>query len=499
MMIPTVGFSNPGSAPIQVSGLASGIDTTTLINELVTLQSANLNALTAQQKQEQSLQTAYSTLDTKLNTLENDAWNLSGASTFAATAATVSDPTLLSASTDSTATVGTYNVKILQESTPAQYAGTGGVFAGGATFAKFSQDLATVVAGPPVANGDNFTINGATITYNTGDTMNSIIAQINTSSAGVTATLDMATNSMILTGNGGGPINIVNGSGNLMSDLGLAGGTYTAGQQAEVQINGGSTITSTDNIFTSAETGIQGLTFTIEQGSGSGQINVATDLTGITKNINTFVSDYNDLMSFISTNSTYSTDSSGNTQAGLFTYDTGVQALQSSLQQMMSNQVPNPPGYNNLTEIGIGQSVTSTDTTTSTVTVDATQLANALTSNIGAVTKLFGDPVSVTDPTGGIAVQMNTYLLNATTFANGLIMSGQTTISTDLTTIQSNIDNQNQMLATYRDQLTTEFTNMENVIASYNVSGLTQLLNSLSSLIGSYSSSSSSSSSSTTG
>jgi len=483
------GTTTGSSSLTSVPGLASGINTAAIVSSLEYAQAANLRALLAQQTSAQNLQTTYNTLSTKLHTLLDAVNTLTDPNTLAATVATVSNPTVLSATTSAGSSQGVYDVNIIQSSTPSKLMGAQSISGGSLNLSNplSSAGLTTAVA----PSTGSFTINGASISYDTtADSVSSIIAKINNSAAGITATYDAGADRMILNSNGGGgAITVSDVTGNLAAALGLtAGFTMTAGQSAQVSINGGSPVSSSDNIFTTAETGIPGLSFTISQSSGSAQISLATDTASIKSSISSFVTAYNDVMNYISTNSAITTSSDGTTTtAGAFTYDSSVQSLASSLQQTLSQEVSGlPASLNNLAEMGIG---TNTNVPSATISIfDATKLANALNNNLGTVKSLFSDV------TNGVMSQLSSMVFAATTNSSGVIQSATSNITDQLSNLSSSIDSQTQYLNTYVDSLNAEFQNMESVIASYNSSGVSQILTSLMNMSSAITSTSSSSS-----
>lgn len=156
-----------------------------------------------------------------------------------------------------------------------------------------------------------FTINGVTITVDaTGDNVASILAKINASSAGVTATYSSDTNQITLTNKTTGPQSIVVGASgdtsNFLTATGLttaAGGTAKTGTQASVTVQsasgGTTTYYSNSNQVTNAIAGIQ--INLVSATSTPFTISVGQDSTQLVSAVNSFVSAYNAAVSEINT------------------------------------------------------------------------------------------------------------------------------------------------------------------------------------------------------
>lgn len=477
MSVSSISTTPNFAPPVQIYGLSSGLDSQTIIQDLVNIQSGTLNAYKADQTQTLNVQAAYNTLAGKLKTLEAATQVLSTPLTFSAVMPTVANPSILSASATSDASMGVYNVNVQHVSTASWIQSTGAIGAGGSGVAT---NLSALPGIKDSAGGNSGTgsivINGATIGYNLAtDTIGSLLGNINNNSAaGVTATYDSATDTIILNNNanGAGNIPVTNPGGadqsNLADVLNLSVAVTNPGQQAQIQINNGSPITSNNDTFTPAQTGITGLTITAAQ-VGTTQISMGGNTSVFQTDINNFVSAYNDVMNYITSQST-TTNANGAVQTGPFTGDLGIQNLENSLRSIISQEVTGlPSGLNYLGGIGIGptgQSPTISITNSS-------KLTSALTNNLPSVQSLFTDPIH------GIMTQLSNALLNATANPNGLIQNEANTISSKLSTLQNSINQQTQYLQAYQQQLTNSFANMEILMGQYNNSGLSTILNGL--------------------
>ena len=156
-------------------------------------------------------------------------------------------------------------------------------------------DLATAgLATAPTAG--TFTINGVPINYHAGDSLNTVISNINLAGAGVNAIYDSYEDQIVLTSTTRGPQNITvaDGTSNAASALRLTTSDSTAqqGNATLFTVNGSSTVRqSNSNVINASDLGITGLTFTAS-GTGQTQITIAPDVTNIAAALNAFVTQY---------------------------------------------------------------------------------------------------------------------------------------------------------------------------------------------------------------
>jgi flagellar hook-associated protein 2 len=224
--------------PVQLSGLASGIDWTSIISEMLTIARAPETQMTTEQTTDNEKNSAYQSIGASLTTLQNDVTTLSNPSFFQSRTSSVSDPSVASATASEGTPVGNFAFKVTQIATDSAQAGTpvtseplnptnnvSSLIIGSAGFAS------------PVTAG-NFTVNGQTITIATTDTLQSVFDQISTATGGaVTASYDssmdeisLASSSPIVLGSANDTSNFLqaaqlygNGTGAVSSTSALGG------------------------------------------------------------------------------------------------------------------------------------------------------------------------------------------------------------------------------------------------------------------------------------
>jgi flagellar hook-associated protein 2 len=319
-------------------------------------------------------------------------------------------------------------------------------------------NLATPITGDGSGNGE-FTINGVPITFNTStSTVTDVLQEINDSAAGVTATYDSLGNRFELTdtspGNVGISLNDV--TGNFLAATGLSGGTLQAGNNLEYSINGGGQLTSASNTIDAGSSGLTGLSVTAV-GEGTTTISVNSDTSTISSAINSFVTDYNAVQNYISSQTATTTSSSGTVTPGLLTGDMDVEGIMTNLRQLVDASPGTTSGVLNLNELGIESN--GNDNTLS--ISDPTTLSNALANNLTAVQNLF------TNPTNGLATTLGSYIAN-TNSLTGTLASDENNMTTEIATLTTSISTLQTKISNDQTSLDQQFTDMETAINSIN-------------------------------
>jgi flagellar hook-associated protein 2 len=565
--------TNTNSPNLAISGLASGMDWSTIVTELANAERAPETQWESQQTGIATQQASYSTISSDLTTLQTDAETLLDPSFFQSVTAASSAGMVATASVASGTPPGSYAFDITQLATAAQINGTSGVsqklvpdgnpadvtvgaagFATPVTAGTFTVNGAQVTIattdslqtvfnnissatggkvtasydsstdkisltssdGSPIVLGSAndtsnflqdaqlynnnsgtvtstaalghvntaatlnaadtqtaitdggsgngaFTINGVTINYNAGtDTIQNVINNINASAAGVTASYDPINNRFLLANNSTGDVGISmqDVTGNFLAATGLSSGTLDHGQNLLYKLNGGSQqIVSQSNTIAPASSGITGLTVSALN-TGTTTVNVTPDTATMSNAIQQFVTDYNTLQTYMQGQQAVTTSASGAVTPGTLTGDTTTSDIVGNLRSVMGafeNIAGTSGAVTGLSDLGFqsnGQNNTITLGNSST-------LSSKLTSNLSDVAALFSDPTS------GLATQMNTFITN-TISSNGELpvrTADLTTQSKDITTQISNLESK---ITNDTDQWNSEFANMESAESQTN-------------------------------
>jgi flagellar hook-associated protein 2 len=358
-----------GNAPLQITGLASGLDTNQIITELMSIQQQPITNLQNQESGLTALNTQLTSVQSSLQTLANDAMALMDPSLFQTSQQiTSSDTTRVAASSSTGAGIGGYQVSVSQMANSAQR-----------TFTWTS----------PTSN-DAITIDGHQETISAGESIQDFVASINSDQNATVYAAATNSGTVVLsnraTGNtGSGYIQVADSGGALTEQTGKA----RAGQDAVYSVDGVGG-TSSSNTVAGA---IAGVTLTLNgvtTTSGPVTVNVsppAPSSSNISAAIQQFVTDYNSTISSIQTQLAQAPSGSDPTQGTLFG-DSELSDLLSSMRTAMYTSVSGlSSGMSNMIDLGVstgatsGSGAPSASSIAGNLTLDATTLTNALAAN----------------------------------------------------------------------------------------------------------------------
>lgn len=313
-------------------------------------------------------------------------------------------------------------------------------------------DLATSITDGGSGAGQ-FTINGVAINYDAAsDSIQNVLDRINSSTAGVTAAYDSVNDRFTLTNKTTGDIGISmqDVTGNFLAATGLSGGTLQHGQNLLYSLNGGSQqLVSQSNTITQASSGINGISVTALQ-AGSVTVTANSDTSKLSTAIQQFVTDYNSVQNAIASQQIVTTSSANKVTPGALTGDQTANGIASSLRSLITASVPGLSGTISMLS-GLGIQTNGQDNT---LAVDTDTLNSALSGNLNNVQALF------TDPTNGLAVQLNNYL-NATIGDDGTLTNHQASLTQQSSDINTQIANLESKITTDTQLWTSEFQAME--------------------------------------
>jgi len=189
---------------IALSGLASGFDWKSIVDQLIEVSRAPQNRMRKEQSANATKTSALNDVKGLLSSLKSSLSSLSSTEALQKKSATFRDST-----TDWTATAsanspsGTYNFNFVSEATTSKYQGATGI----ATAIDPSQSLSLISVGRTLTAG-NFTVDGVKITITTADSLDDVFSNISGNVPGVTATYNAVSDRIELTKAGGGNISL---------------------------------------------------------------------------------------------------------------------------------------------------------------------------------------------------------------------------------------------------------------------------------------------------
>jgi flagellar hook-associated protein 2 len=362
-------------AGINLGGLASGLDTNAIIDQLMSVERQPRVRLQQQEALVKARQAALKDVATRLTNLKLAAADLRSPSAFADTQTVESsDPTRVAAARTSGVGPGSYDVAVLQTAAAAQrtYAYT---TSGGATTLTVGGHSTAIAAGASLDDAVSaVNADGSATVYaaNVGGQL--VLSSRATGATGFTASGDVG----------------------LVEDAAKA----KAGRDAQYQVDGGAVQTSASNVVTGA---VPGLTLTLKS-AGASTLTVGApgvDRAAITAKVKAFVDQYDSTTDFIRSKLEEEAVKDPQTDAdrakGVLRGDAMLQGVLASLRTAISDPVPgNPSGLDQLAEIGVstgattGSAAFSQDSVAGRLVLDADKLTAALTANPAGVRQLLG-------------------------------------------------------------------------------------------------------------
>jgi flagellar hook-associated protein 2 len=367
---------------LAVSGLASGMDWQSTVQELANAERAPETQWQTQQAAINTQNSAYTNIKSEMTTLQADIQALQDPTLYDSAAAQSSDATIAIVSAASGATTGSFAFNINQLATAAQINGQSNV----SNRLVSDGNPADVTVGSagfatPVTAG-TFTVNGAQVTIASTDTLQQVFDKISSATGNsVTASYNSTTDEINLSSSS----EIVLGSATDSSNFLQSAGLFT---------NGGSSITSTGalgRVQTTVSMGNSDLTTAVTDG-GSG--NGAFTINGVTINYNASTDSIQNVLSRINSSAagvTASYDSLNNrfVLSNKSTGDTGI-----SMQDVTGNFLA-ATGLSNGT-LQHGQNLTYTLNGGSNVLISQSNTITAASSGITGLSVTAVKPGSVT-------------------------------------------------------------------------------------------------------
>jgi flagellar hook-associated protein 2 len=369
--------TSANGAPIQVTGLASGLDSAKIVSQMMDIQKRPMTMLQNQQKQLQARNAQLTSIQAALKKVNADALALLSPSVYRGTQkATSSDSTRVAATTTSGAGVGGYQVSVSQLANAAQRT---------FSFTSPTSDATITI------DGHDTPVKAGASVYDLADAINSDETATVYASATDSGTLVFSNRA---TGDTGSGFIAVSGAAGVLSEQ---TGRAKQGQDAKYAIDGvpGS---SSSNTVSGAIAGVS-LTLTgVTTTSGPVTVNVgapAADSSKVESALNQFITDYNAALSTIQTQLAQKPTASDPTQGTLYG-DNQLKNLLASMRSMMiKGDSTLPTGMASMLDIGVSTGAASSGGPTASelagnLTLNTSTLEAALKSSSGAVQKVVG-------------------------------------------------------------------------------------------------------------
>ena len=436
------------ASSIMFGGLASGMDTASIIDNLVQLQSAPIAALQKRQGGVRSQISIVGDIASKLSALDSAARALASDGVLGLKAS--SGTTAFTASAGSGASPGTFRVQVTQLAQAAKGHSTAfaaGETVQGGTISFTVQDQPYSVTIDP----DSTLATAAEKLRATGAPIS--VAILDTDEGRVLSVGSIATGSP-LSGPGVALALTHEASGAGTRPLGFA---IPAGQEAKnaTFTVDGLAFTRTSNAVTDAVPGTL-LTLT-QQGGPPESLVVETDLDATRSKLQTFVDAYNAVMKIVQRESkpTAATD-----RATTLTGDSAVRMLSGQLQAIISSKFRETGATRTLADLGV-----TTDRATGLVSLDTKVLNAAVARDPAAANALFAAAQT------GVAAITSKLVKGFTNAIDG-VLTGRTTALQRLSSrLDDDIARLQARLDAYRANLVKQYAAMEDAVSKLKASG----------------------------
>ncbi len=435
---------------ISLSGLASGLDTNAMIEQLMKLERQPYEALETKKSAIADKQSVIRSINTKMSSLRTAASELMYSTAFKLTSGKVSDSTVLTAKTSESAEVGTYAVNVTQLAK--HHIVASGKFATNGTELKglTGPDFTFSVAGKSV---DNIKLSGNT----NEEVLNNLMKDINNAGIGIKASVietEPGFKTLSLTSEQSGESAIIEFS-NSESSNPLQLNTVQGAKNSIVTING-LQIINTSNTLNNI---VQGIKFELHKENETSTLTVSKDADLVADKVKKFVDAYNDIIDTIRTNTN---------KGALMQGDSTLRSLQDELSNMLHANVSENSKYNYLFTIGleVDKGITSGALMTGKISFDRDKFKEAFNDNADEVAKLFGydDASSNKD---GIGTLFNDNISKWTRFGTGLLSFKINGYDSELSIIAEQMERMSMRISNKEQQLLKQFAAMENALSSF--------------------------------
>ncbi len=426
----------------SLSGVGSGIDTSSLISGLVNADSGRLNALKTKQTSTNSAISTLSDISTALGALQSAVAALSTASGVNSFSGTSSSPAI-AISTTGNAQPGAYTMNVTQLARAQRsYSST---FSSASTAVGQSGTLAIQVgAGAP-----------ASIDIAGTDTLDQIAAKINSAGARVNASVfyDGTDYRLQVSGLDTGKDNAITFSQSGL-DLGLnvPANTVQKAQNSIVNIDGFDVQRSTNQVVGA----IQGVTLALTAvTSAPVDVAVAADSKSLGGKIQAMVTAYNSVLSKINTAAGKGATKAANSALAS---DSTLRSITNRLSTVLQT-VSGTGKYNSLGSVGLSLQRDGT------LSLDTAKLNAAVSADPSAVTALFaGTDSSNTGVMGSLSSAIKTYNQTGT----GLLTQHQSDMQSRVSAMTDSINREQDRLDRYQTLLQKQFSQMDTTVTSNN-------------------------------
>lgn len=451
---------------ITFSGLATGLDTKSLIASLVDVARQPIYRLEYNQQNLESQSAKLADIKSKLETLKKASEGLDAEDEVLTVKATSANEDYFTATTTEGATPGSYRISVTQLANAER---------------TYSDPFASATQTGLVGSGTlRLTIAGVqtdiSIDQST-DTLTTVVEKINSSDADVTAGLIYTGSAwrLSVTGNQTGAANAITfvETGSIKLNLDVASNQLQAATDSTFVLEAGSgspiTITRSTNTISDA---IPGVTIELKsvQSSGDTLLTVSRDADAVKTKLQTFIDAYNALTTKLNSEFAWTGKAKG---PDSLSGDATLRGLQNRLRSLVGQTIAGADPYSSLSMIGV------TTDKTGILSLDSSKLTAALAASPGDVVALLA--ASTSGGTDGIMAQMSDAIYEYTKSSTGFISAKIDGIARQVSDIDDQIEQMEARLDKYEETLQKQFAALEALVSSLQAQGsqMTAILGSM--------------------
>ncbi len=430
--------------PITFNGISSGLDTTSIVNALVSAESAPLTAMQTKQQNVDSATTTLQSFASTLTAFRSAAATLADPAQFASYVATSSGPAIVPSATGTLPVAGSYGIQV---NALAQEQRT------------YSDPQSSSTSALGLSGTLGLTIGATTTSINitAGESLTDIASAIGSSGAQVSANVlfDGTNYRLQVRGLNSGASNAIGFSETGFS-LGLTNSANTPqkAQDASVSLDG---ITYTRS--TNAVVGvIPGVSLALTQTTTSPvTIQVASDPTGLEAKVQAFVTAYNNVVTAGHTDAGYASTAASN---AVLQSNMGIRSALDQMSGLIDAPITGATGtYTSLGDVGIAVQNNGT------LTFDTTKFEGALSNDSTSVTSLF--TTTTANPSAGIMSAFESFADRMTGTPGATIDGEVGALQTQSTGLQNEEQTLQTQISQYQTRIQTQFSNLETQINKY--------------------------------
>ena len=455
---------------ISVGGLISGLDTNSIIDQLLALQQKPIVKLQQQEANYQVELSAYGSMQAVLDSLKSAMGGLDSVSDLTNFSATSGNTELFSVSADENATAGSYNVTV--QNLAKVHKLTSGAFTEGELVGEGTIHL-------KLGNGGTVDIEVSAT-----DTIDDVAQAINDAEAGVQASVifDGTSYFLTLTGEDTGAANKISlivddvdegdkdnsGLSRLFYEDGDGSNQLLNTQTAEdslITVDGVSNIQRDTNTIDDV---IEGVTITLKDvhpaldpgpGFESDTLTVSRNTSAVVSKVNSFVSAYNEALDLFETYQSYD---QGTETAGILLGDTTTNSIRNSLENLITDIVPGVESFSRLADLGIALN------TEGRLEVDSSTLNSVLDDHFDDVLQFF---TQSTEGSEGFAVRIVDTLDAILDSTAGTLAARTDGIQNSIDDIGDQVERIEMRNLAWETRTRAQFNALELLLAEYQATG----------------------------